>query len=509
MNSAVVTKISGPPGTGKTSTLINVVESLLSSGVAPDNIIYTTYTRAGAYEARDRACEKFHLSPAQFAYFRTLHSLCYQALPTTPVMTARDWFALAHILGVSMSVMAGGDEIFETPRSKQGDRMLYIWNMARMLCMEPKQFHSIRDLYGIEDNFSWQTLEHFINTVDAYKKSMGKRDFTDIIEEWIKTGRDITADYVIIDEAQDLSPLMWHAVRKLCTNAKHVWIAGDDDQCIHEWSGADPKLFIELQAREYTVLPQSRRVPKSVHVVANILIEQIQHRLVKDYHWRDGEEGSVQRIESLDCLDMSKGSWMLLARNNIYLKQYERHCIEKGYLYTGPKINGFSADSIDAIKSWKDLCAGKSITAFYAKKLYALMSRKERVANGFKQVMDKADDSRLLTMQDLKNEFGLCYTEGPWREALNLMSEEEASYLSNVEKTSSLTDMPRIIISSIHGVKGAEADNVVILPNMAQYTYNQYLLKPDSEHRVFYVGVTRAKQNLYILPASNERAYPL
>ena len=53
----------GPPGTGKTTTLLNQVDSLLASGMAPNSIGYFAFTRKAAHEARDRAASRFGLDP--------------------------------------------------------------------------------------------------------------------------------------------------------------------------------------------------------------------------------------------------------------------------------------------------------------------------------------------------------------------------------------------------------------------------------------------------------------
>ena len=52
----------GGPGSGKTARMIRAVEGALERGVPPDRIAYTSFTRRAAYEARDRAAERFGLS---------------------------------------------------------------------------------------------------------------------------------------------------------------------------------------------------------------------------------------------------------------------------------------------------------------------------------------------------------------------------------------------------------------------------------------------------------------
>ena len=74
-------RLFGPPGTGKTTSLLNKVEDLLSDGVASNQIGYFAFTRKAAHEARDRAVLRFNLDPEKnFLFFRTLHSLAFQLL---------------------------------------------------------------------------------------------------------------------------------------------------------------------------------------------------------------------------------------------------------------------------------------------------------------------------------------------------------------------------------------------------------------------------------------------
>ncbi len=518
MIAEITTKISGPPGTGKTFTLLNVVERLLASGTEPDNIAFTTYTRAGAYEARDRACAKFNLSPGRFPYFRTLHSLCYQFLPSIDIMGTKDWFALARILGVGFSAMSRSEEPQYMSKTK-GDHMLALFHVAENRCQSYADAYKLKGPpTSVVDNFTWQEFEHFAGTVTNYKRELGKKDFTDILKLWIEEGVDSYVENVIIDEAQDLTPLMWRVAHKLCRNAKKVWIAGDDDQCIHEWGGAEPKLFIDLPAANYSVLPQSNRIPKKVHLLAGIIIEQVKNRLEKKYEPRN-EEGEVQRIATLDGLDMSKGSWMLLARNQYHLDIYKEHCLRNGlwYMMTNKREGRMSVNAaeiqetvIHSVHSWIRLQNGEKVEVSLLKQMYKLMSRRDRVTNGFKQVLEAVPDGTLLTYDELVEKYGMVTRKDmSWYEALNQIIDQDRQYLRVIEQKGNLHSEPNILIATIHSVKGKEADNVVILPDMSVATYDGWMKNPDNEHRVFYVGVTRARKALYILPPSTDKFYPL
>lgn len=68
---------------------------------------------------------------------------------------------------------------------------------------------------------------------------------------------------------------------------------------------------------------------------------------------------------------------------------------------------------------------------------------------------------------------------------------------------------PTVQLMSIHQSKGREAETVVLDLEMARATYDHYLREPDDEHRVWYVGITRAKEQLYTLMPMNPMAYPI
>ena len=70
-----------------------------------------------------------------------------------------------------------------------------------------------------------------------------------------------------------------------------------------------------------------------------------------------------------------------------------------------------------------------------------------------------------------------------------------------------LSKSPRVKLSTIHAAKGGEADNVLLIldnTKTIREAVEKSQDKEDEENRVWYVGVTRTKQNLYIMAAKKE-----
>jgi superfamily I DNA/RNA helicase len=92
---------------------------------------------------------------------------------------------------------------------------------------------------------------------------------------------------------------------------------------------------------------------------------------------------------------------------------------------------------------------------------------------------------------------------------LSRITEDKRFYLTAVlRRGTKLSTMGRIKLSTIHGAKGGEADNVLLLMDLSPRFAKEYASNGDNVHRLFYVGITRAKQTLHlVLPKHIEKGF--
>jgi superfamily I DNA/RNA helicase len=139
------------------------------------------------------------------------------------------------------------------------------------------------------------------------------------------------------------------------------------------------------------------------------------------------------------------------------------------------------------------------------------MSVGNRVKRGFKKLPHIMDDD-LLGLEELQKNHGLLATKDMiWHEAMDKIPDGERAYITALlRRGEKFNSTPRIELSTIHGSKGGEADNVVLFTDVSPAASKAAEDDPDELHRVFYVGVTRTRQNLYLIePEDALRSYSI
>ena len=491
----------GPPGTGKTTTLLSLTEKFLEEGVPPHRIGYLAFTRKAANEALDRAVERFGLDKNELLYFRTIHSLCYHwlGMETSDVMSTTHYKSFSKIMGEPLS---GARKLEEggTGGLSKGDQILFHENLARNKTISAKEQWQKSGL-----PVSWPHMDWFCRGLEKFKEERFLRDYTDMLMLFLKEPTVPKLQVLIIDEAQDLSLLQWQCIRRLAEHAEEVYIAGDDDQAIYQWAGADTKTFVNLKGEEI-LLRQSYRTPTKVYEVAQGILNRVPKNNRRPKVWDPREaEGQLSFYTSHRHLDFKEGQWLVLARNNYLLHNVEESLRQQGFLYEKQNRLSVKERLLNAVQDWEILRKGSALPFSRVRTIYGHMSLNKGVARGHK-TLSNVSDEQMVSLSELKSSHGLL-TDKIWHEALDRIGDVEREYLIACLRRGEKVTRPRIKLSTIHGAKGGEADNVVLFTDISSKTHTELYERPDDENRAFYVAVTRTKENLHIVQPSTSKFY--
>jgi len=322
-------KILGPPGTGKTTRLLRYAQTFLKLGTPIDKIGYFAFTKKAAGEAKERMLDQNpHINEKELKHFRTLHSLAFWKLgmKKSQVMQDEHYEDIGRNLGIEVTVYNTGEET--TGFVDSDSEYFNIINAARIKEISTEAEYNT-DMYSQDLD---RNLLHILKAeLDNYKKAYSLKDYTDMIENFIVSEMCPQYDVVFIDEAQDLSPIQWKMFDILKKNSKHVILAGDDDQAIYGWAGADVDRFI-AQTGKFLKLTESHRVPRVVHDIAMGIVKRISKRHYKEWSPKN-KTGLLSYYHEFQDVDMSSGEWYVIARTRYMLNELENVLYSKGLYY--------------------------------------------------------------------------------------------------------------------------------------------------------------------------------
>jgi len=470
-------KVVGPPGTGKTRRLLNEVHKYVKKGIPHDQIGYFAFTRKAAGEARDRFLAKNpDLTKKDIKYFQTLHSLAFNnlGLKEENVMQEGNYQSIGERSGIQIKYASYETNNFNGIFSSSSEYLSLI-NLARVRQITAEQ------QFNRNEHLSWISKNKLIGIekeINSYKDFYKLIDFTDMIQQFLDKGDTPKFKVIFVDEAQDLSLIQWAMIKKIEEDTNcDVWIAGDDDQAIFGWAGADVDSFINWEAREI-LLDKSERVPQTIQHKALSIISRIYlNRLSKDYLPKN-DLGNIYERFSINGIDMSEGDWLILARTNSLLKKIPAYLKRKGYFFNTNQGNSIGKTLYEDILNWRRIQKGETLPEIQHQRIMEHIGHKEIDFNG------------------------------DWYDMFNKISVSKRDYMrALLDNGEDILKDPRIKVSTIHGAKGGEAHNVILYLNQTANTIKgakKSQAKQEEEFRVWYVGVTRTIENLFLIKSQNK-----
>lgn len=339
-----LTKVYGGPGCGKTTYLLDILDKLLRH-TSPSKIAYVSFTNKGTDAGVNRARRKHKLSKKDTPYWSTLHSIANKMACKNSgrIVSKDDYKELSKALGMRFlgyftEELNHGDDIY-----------LFMEQLNRTNSNKHNEMlNSIPDI----QKYHW-IIEQYIRYKHIYKVY----DFTDMLEFYTLYDRPLDIDYMIIDEAQDLTPLQWAVADMMSLKCKQVFVAGDDDQAIYEWCGGDVGIFNTLPAKEEVVLNKSHRLGSRVLEVSQKLVSNITNRKDKNISPVKQRVGNVYTYTNLYDVPINlTNSYYFLSRNRQYLNSVRDLLMQKGFpfrlrnIHYPRKISGINKSNISDLE---------------------------------------------------------------------------------------------------------------------------------------------------------------
>jgi hypothetical protein len=170
-------------------------------------------------------------------------------------------------------------------------------------------------------------------------------------------------------------------------------------------------------------------------------------------------------------------------------------------------MNSVSLKLLLALNNWEQWRKGELLNHLEIKNIYEYLG--SSVVPGFQKGKTLHSDTK-YKIEECQKDHGLT-TSAVWFDAFEGLDPITETYIRNMRANGEqINKNPRIKMSTIHGAKGGEADNVLLLQDLTGAAIETFSHDPDELHRLFYTGATRAKRELHVLDPKNfDRAYVL
>jgi len=511
-----VRKTAGPalvvagPGTGKTLTIVNRIAHLIYQGVSPENILAVTFTNRAALEMRER-----------------IHALLGD-------ISRRVFLGTFHLLGLRIIRENATNGFVIYNREEQVKLLKPLLKGTRLKAAD------IADKISHVKGLVLHPPDNLKAIFDEYRSTMHTKnalDFDDLILKPVEMFKDTELltryrerfRHIIIDEYQDINPAQYRFLRLLAGGKANICAVGDPDQAIYAFRGADVENFLNFE-RNFTgvsrvTLDQNYRssgnIVRSSSVMIKHNIKRIEKRLcaTKDegsrvvvasvpderaegefvVHEIESRVGGLShyRLSKAACENNFSGSsycfadFAVIFRTNNQAKEIEGALSDAGIpcrvLGRGHATEGaMQTDIVSSLKRYSNTTENRD-NLFEMKAIEFLQCFA-------KELSLESDEATALT-DNIKLIIGGAWTEATAGDIIN-----ELNLLAPADDYDPRADV--VTLMTLHMAKGLEFRVVFISgveDGLIPYKATNGSEDTEEERRLFYVGMTRAKDELFLV----------
>jgi len=542
-------------GSGKTRVLTYKVAYLISEKkIPPENILCLTFTNKAAGEMMDRIRKLLtsniqdptsQFSLPTFPVMGTFHSFCAKIL-------RRDGREIG--LSNGFSIYDEGDAL---DAIKQAMNNLNIPIQKTSPSSVKTTISSAKNelISALEypqyarGFFQEQVAKIYLE----YQKILDKNqavDFDDLLLNTIKlfqlspqtlTRYQNLFRYILIDEYQDTNPAQYLISKYLAKRHQNICVVGDMSQSIYRFRGADYRNMLNFQ-KDYTKtkvfnLEQNYRSTQTILDAAHgVISKNRSHPILK--LWTNKQAG--EKIQVVEVRNEIEEALFILSQIDqkrlsdfaiLYRTNAQSRALEEQFLKSGVPYKLVGGTSFYQRREIKDILS--YLRLLQNPKDSVSLKRAEKIGKGrlkvvmdiYIEVVDKLSDYTSLELLDMvvgrtgyleylddKTEEGLGRIENV--KELRSVAEEFpdlTEFLENVALVEAadkpklkgrLPETDAVILMTLHSAKGLEFP-VVFMVGMEEglFPHSRSMLDPnelEEERRLCYVGITRAKEKLYL-----------
>src|SRR6056297_2819301 len=572
MTRPTVTRLFGGPGSGKTTALLDRVEEILEDDdVEFRDVLVVSYTRAAAAEIRERLAERLDENPrALRGNVSTMHAKAYELLNLSrgDVVGESDKEEFCEEYGIeyedenkgarrrsARSTTIGNKIIATSQWLQRTDRDVADWyDVPFKWDVEEVRLPPDRDPNAQTGNKytpTWPSDDDRIDVPEAirawrsYKGENGLTGFADMLERVAQRSLLPNVEYLIIDEFQDITTLQYDVYEEWKPHMERVLIAGDDDQVVYAWQGADPDLLLEEEVTQDEILPNSYRLPSRILNVVNREVRHIEKRQEKDLNPRK-EGGRVEAVRNPSMFDLARNvigtvdqtdeTVMILFRARYQMFQFIDEFIDEGIPFSCLTDQRMWTDRLsEYVAAVEAVEHEESLSVLEARRLADMLADSAFGTGERDDLFDALEDieeaSEADDIAEIEIEPDVVTDHVPFvpdpasasdmlRKVTNFQERSVGAYFAGKYKGMA---PDQVRLGTIHSAKGREADHVFVATDLTEKVVEQMAATveqkgievpevdeftkhtspvptlTDNERRVFYVGMSRARERLVLL----------
>ena len=537
------------PGSGKTRCLTHKIAYLIEEqGISPEEILAVTFTNKAANEMRERIQKLTNGTvKSKFPWIGTFHSICAKILRRE-----------GHRIGIPPGFIIYD----ETDQEEVVKKIIKVINISEQKINAGSVLNTISSAKNeLISPTTYATLARgFFQEIAAkvypqYQKALKDNsalDFDDLIMETIRLFEEhptVLAHYqtyfkfILVDEYQDTNRAQYVFIKKLAETHKNICVVGDPGQSIYAWRGADIRNILQFE-KDY---PNAKIVKleqnyRSTQKIITAAYELISHNAShpKMTLWTDNKEGdNIQLVEADSEVDEARFLTQIISFSDhtfsdfvvLYRTNAQSRVIEEAFLKSRIPYTIIGGTRFYERKEIKDVLAyvrvialsGDSVALERAEKvgkrrLQKVLELKTTIGTQklapivildkvleASQYLDlladgtKEGESRIENVKELRSvatEFGDLHD---FLENVALVQQE---YMPDSQKNSDEKNQNVVRMMTLHSAKGLEFPIVFIvgfeeglLPHSRALVDRSEL---EEERRLCYVGITRAKERVYL-----------